>query len=218
MVLASAIAFTACDDEVSKPLVDIKFSPDNTTTTISSGRAKANALEFTSGYIKLSHIQFEAETSSGDSIEADIEQLIVIDFATGQTTPDLSSLVFPAGTYSEVEVELELIDENSAPSLVIEGTFTDRNDVAHPIRFEFGSGETFEVIRTGTVSFPPDSRVLAEVQFNPGQWFIDVTSADLEAAVKNTAGVIVISEISNTSIYGVVGDGLDLATNVEVSY
>ncbi len=145
-----------------------------------------------------------------------IEQVVDIDFATGATTPNLSSLELPVGTFVESRVELELLDENSTPSVVIEGTFEDSNSQSHPIRFEFNSGETFEVERAGTVTFDSGMNVIAEVTFDPIVWFAGVTTDMLEQADKNNDGVIVISETSNTGIFDMVADGLDLATEVEI--
>jgi hypothetical protein len=217
LLITGLLGLSACsEDEVSQSVVQIKFNTVNSASSIPSGRVAANSLTFTSGYIKLREIQFEAETDEADSIEVNIEQIVVIDFATGQTTPDLSGLTFPVGTYAEVEVELELQDENNVPSIVIEGTFIDRNDNSHPIRFEYNSGETFEVEKEGRITFAEGASVLAEVTFDPGVWFLDVSSARLEAATKDSEGVIVISSTSNPDIFETAADGLDLASEVEI--
>lgn len=217
MLLMGGLIASCSDDEISQPVVELKFNTNNSSTSIPTGRVQANALTFTSGFITLREIEFEAETDETDSIEVNIEQIVVIDFATGETTPDLSSFVFPAGVYEEIRVELELQDENDIPSVVIEGTFTDSNNDIHPIRFEFNSGETFEVEKEGRITFTEGAQVIAQVTFDPGVWFLGVTSADLEAATKNAEGVIVISETSNTEIFSIAADGLDLATEVEIN-
>ncbi len=207
------------EDEGTEPTgasVTLQFNPVNTASSVSAGRLEANTLAFTSGTIRLTQIQFEAETDS-DSIEVDIEQVVEIDFATGETTPNLDHLTFPAGTYNEVEVELELLDENSTPSIVIEGTYTDANDQTHPIRFEFNSGETFEVEKEGQIVIAEGTSVIAEIEFDPGVWFAGVTREELSQATKNNDGVIVISENSNAEIFDIVADGLDVATEVEIT-
>ena len=219
VMMMLAVGLASCDsgDDLTNATVNLSFSGNTSTITVPGGRAEANSLEFTSGTIRLRQIQFEAEAEGGDSIEVEIEQIIDIDFATGATTPDLSDLVFPIGTYDEMRLELELQDENRIPSVVIEGTFTDAEDQAHPIRFEFNSGETFEVEKEGRVVFEAGTQVLAEVTFDPGVWFAGVTMEELSAATKNNDGVIVISETSNAEIFDIVADGLDLATEVEIT-
>ncbi len=216
VALVFALASCGKDDEMSNATVNFGFVGNSSVTGVPAGRIEANTLEFTDGTIRLRSIQFEVETDDGDSIEAEIERIIEIDFATGETTPNLESLVFPIGTFQEVRVELEILDENDIPSVVINGTFTDANNQTHPIRFEFNSGETFEVEKEGNITIGEGAQVLAEVTFDPGVWFAGVSSEQLSAATK-TGGVIVISETSNSEIFDTVADGLDLATEIEIS-
>ena len=218
-VLGFVFGLAACDngDNVDSATVTMQFSGNSSQINVPNGRVEANTLQFTSGTIKLSRIEFEAETDEADSVEVEIEQVVEIDFATGATTPDLSELTFPIGTYAEVRVELEILDVNNDPSVVLEGTFVDANDQSHPIRFEFNSGETFEVEKEGTIVIEAGAQVLTEVTFDPAVWFAGVTREELSAATKNNEGVIVISETSNPEIFDIVADGLDLATEVEIT-
>ncbi|MDN3670793.1 hypothetical protein QWY93_15845 [Echinicola jeungdonensis] len=215
-----AFALVSCSDDkdgTNSPTVAFSFKTNTSSINVPAGRVQANTLEFTSGTIRLSRIEFEAETDEADSVEVEIERTIEIDFATGETSPNLDNLVFAMGTYTEARVELEILDENSNPSVVIEGTFTDAENETHPIRFEFNSGETFEVEKEGRIVFGEGASVLAEVTFDPGVWFAGVTREELSAATKNNDGVIVISETSNAEIFDIVVDGLDLATEVEIT-
>lgn len=214
------LVLSACSEDTettTQPTVEMRFKTISSASSVpSSERVAANSLQFTSGSITLTEIEFEAETAAGDSVEVNIQQNVVIDFATGATTPDLGNLSFPVGTYTEVRVELELLDESNVPSVIIEGTFVDSNDESHPIRFEFNSGETFEVEKEGNITFAAGASAIAEVTFDPLAWFAGVSGSMLEAATKNGAGVIVISETSNSDIFDIVADGLDLATEVEI--
>ncbi|MBO6586137.1 MAG: hypothetical protein JJ953_08550 [Gracilimonas sp.] len=216
VLLFSAACSTNNSDK--SPTIDINFTTNTSTSGLSKASTQnlANSLTFSTGTITLTQIQFEVESDENDSVEVNIEQIVEIDFATGETTPDLSSLELPVGTFVESRVELELLDENDNPSVVIEGTFEDSNGESHPIRFEFNSGETFEVEREGTVTFDSGMNVIAQVTFDPIVWFADVSVGMLEDATKNNAGVIVISETSNSDIFDTVADGLDLATEVEI--
>lgn len=219
LLLIGFLGLSACnDDEVTSPTVQFEFNTNNSTATIPGGRvATTNSLTFTSGSITLTEIEFEAEVDEVDSIEVNIEQVVVIDFATGETTPDLSTLTFPAGVYTEARVELELLDENNIPAVIIEGTFVDSQDQSHDIRFEFNSGETFEVEQEGNITFNEGASIIASVTFDPHAWFAGVTSAMLENATKDANNVIVISETSNVNIFELAADGLDLATEVEIT-
>lgn len=211
------VLLSSCGDDTSLPTVQFQFNTvKSATNTTGANRAMENTLAFTDGTITLRQIQFQVEAGT-DSIEANVEQTVVIDFATGATTPDLSSLAIPVGTYEAVEVELELLDENNQPSVVINGTFIDGNGTSHPIRFEFNSGETFEVEKEGVVSFLESESVVAQVTFDPGVWFSGVTSEHLLSANRNSSDIIVISSTQNTDIFEIVADGLDLATEIEIS-
>ena len=212
---------TACDksDETSNPTVSFNFNTVNTASSVPAARtASANTLAFTSGTITLSRIEFEADLANGDSIEARLDQTVVIDFATGETNPSLPNLVFPVGNFVESSVELELLDENNIPSVILEGTFVDGQGQSHPVRFEFNSGETFEVEKEGVYAFEAGKSIVAEVTFDPSVWFMGVSGEMLEAATKNGQGVIVISETSNPEIFDIAADGLDLATEIEITF
>ena len=230
LLLAGALAFgmTACSEEevdptnssidtqVQKAQVGLTF----TTVKVSAGtsaneRVMTNGLSFTSGFITIREVQFEAESNT-DSVEVNLEQITKIDFSTGATTPDISGLLIPAGTYNEVEVEIELQDEGDQPAVVLEGTFTDGEGKSHPVRFEFNSGETFEIEKEGVITFAADESVLAQITINPHHWFMEVEREQLSLATKNAQGVIVISETQNTSLFNIAADGLDLATEVEI--
>ena len=224
LLLAGALAFgmIACsEDEVTpnnnQAQVGLAFTTVKATAgTSANERVMTNGLSFSSGFITIREVQFEAEAST-DSVEVNLEQITRIDFATGATTPDISGLVIPAGTYNEVEVEIELQDEGDEPAVVLEGTFTDGEGVAHPVRFEFNSGETFEIEKEGVITFAANESALAQITINPHVWFQGVEREQLSLATKNEQGVIVISETQNAKIFETAADGLDLATEVEIS-
>lgn len=217
IVVALAFGMFACSDnnETNGARLNLEF---NTVTTVNgtSQRALTNGLVFTGGFITLSEIRFEAEADLDSlEIEFELEQQTVLDFATGTTNPDISGITIPAGTYEEVEIEIELFDEGDEPGVVLNGTFT-YNGESHPVRFEFNSGETFEVEKEGNVILSDGTNALAEITLDPHVWFAAVTAEQLAAAEKDANGVIVISESINENIFDLAADGLDLATDVEI--
>src|SRR6056297_859622 len=148
--IVTGFAFTSCEeDKQSDPQIDLKFNTVQTPITLNSdlkSSEQTKELSFSSGTITLREVQFEVETDE-DSVEVNfnLEAITEIDFATGETNPDISYAKIPAGTYNAMEVEIELQDEGDAPSVILNGTFVDVEGVSHDIRFEFNSGETFEV-------------------------------------------------------------------------
>jgi len=221
VLVMTSLTFTSCekDETSSEPKVGLKFNTVTTPFSVNGdlkSAQQAKELSFTSGFITLRELQFEVETEN-DSVEIDfeIEMNTKIDFATGETNPDISFAVIPAGTYNEMEVEIELQDEGDAPAMVLNGTYVDADGVSHDVRFEFNSGETFEVEKEGVITFSTSESALAQITFNPAVWFAEVTNEELAAATK-TDGVIVISETKNPEIFDIVADGLDLATEIEI--
>lgn len=62
-------------------------------------------------------LEFEAESENDLlEIEFELKQNTLIDFAFGITTPDISFITIPAGTYNEVEVEIELREDSEEPA------------------------------------------------------------------------------------------------------
>jgi len=220
-LVATGFAFTSCEeDKQSEPQIGLKFNTVQTPITLNSGLKSAQQtkeLSFNSGTITLREVQFEVETDE-DSVEVNfnLEAITEIDFATGETNPDISYAQIPAGTYNAMEVEIELQDEGDAPSVVLNGTFVDVEGVSHDLRFEFNSGETFEVEKEGTIKFDTNESALAQVTIDPAAWFAEVTAAQLSAATKNDNRVIVISSTQNPEIFDIAADGLDMATEIEI--
>lgn len=216
-LVVAGFSFTSCekDETQTEPRVGLKFN--TVTSSVSLKSTQVRQLTFTSGFITLREVQFQVETDN-DSVEINfnIELNTKIDFATGETDPDISYAVIPAGTYNEMEVEIELQDEGDSPAMVLNGTYVDAAGVSHDIRFEFNSGETFEVEKEGVITFATNESALAQITFDPTVWFAMVENEQLSNATKDNDGVIVISETQNANIFDVVADGLDLATEIEI--
>lgn len=190
------------------------FSTQMQSASFKKQLSSSGSFVFNDGFIILTALEYEAENGL-ESVEFELEQVVVIDFATGIPNPDIRAIEIPAGTYEEVSVELEIFDETEEPSVVLTGTYTSPDGTAHPVRFEFNSGETFEVEREGTIVFAEAQSAIAEITFDPSAWFSEVTD-ELMADATQSDGVIVISETQNSEIFDIVADGLDLATDLEI--
>ena len=223
LVLILVGGFSACSSEEStdQPTLAVNFntvtSPFTTqmqSSSFNKQSSSSGAFVFNDGFITLTAMEYEAENGL-ESVEFELEENVVIDYATGIPTPDIRAIEIPAGTYDEVSVELEIFDETDEPSVVLLGTYTSPAGTATPIRFEFNSGETFEVEREGTIVFTEGQSAIAEITFDPSAWFAGI-SDELMADATRSDGVIVISETQNSEIFDIVADGLDLATELEI--
>lgn len=220
-IFLAGISFTSCEkndpltEDTPAPNIGLKFNTVTSPVLLKSTQ-QTKQLSFNSGYIRLSELEFEAEKDDDlYEIEFEIEIDTKIDFATGTTNPDISFIEIPAGTYDEIEVEIELYDEDNSPAIVLYGTYLDAEGVSHDVRFEYSSDETFEVEKEGSITFSENESALAQITFDPTVWFAEVQDAHLSNATKNNEGVIVISESYNEDIYDMVEEGLELASEIE---
>lgn len=228
LVVFFIVGLSACssdnDSENNEPVLSIEFntvtSPFNTQAqaSVTDKQATNGSFAFDDGFITLIAMEYEAESENDlESVEFELEQIVVIDFATGIPTPDIRPIAIPAGTYEEVEIEVELFDETDEPSVVLNGAYTSPDGNVHPVRFEFNSGESFEVEREGTIVFAENQSAIAEITFDPSAWFAGVTDEHMSDASRDLDDVIVISETQNSDIFDIVADGLDLATDLEIT-
>lgn len=224
-VLGLGLASCSTESDVEQPKLSVNFTTTQAPLNLQSNLFKEDHFKQTStgsvafydGYITIRELEFEVETDNDStSVNFNLEQNVVIDFATGNTTPDIGYVNIPAGTFQEVEVEIELQDNTDTPAVVLHGFYTSPDGTQHPLTFEFNSGETFEVEREGVVTFSEAQSALAQVTFAPAQWFAGVNDEAFSAATPNAEGVIVISSTQNTGIFDTVADGLDLATEIEI--
>ncbi|MBZ9730792.1 hypothetical protein LB467_13940 [Salegentibacter sp. JZCK2] len=225
LAITLVVGLYACssDDSTKQPVLSINF---NTVTSPFEANAQASSFNkqtsggnfvFSDGFITISELEYEAETENDStSVEFELEGIVMIDFATGIPTPDIRAIAIPAGTYEEVEIEVELSDETDEPGVVLNGIYTSPDGTTHPVRFEFNSDEEFEVEREGTIVFTENQSAIAEITFDPSVWFAGVSDEHMESANKNMDGIIVISEEHNSDIFDIVADGLDLATDLEI--
>lgn len=179
--------------------------------------ATEGVLSFSDGQIILDELEFKGEGPDETvEIKFEVEESTVIDFATGASTPDISALSMPAGTYEEVKLELDLEEDTEQPSILLFGTYVSPEGVESPVRFEFEDDQEFEVKwEGGAVLFEEAQTAMALVTFDPTAWFSEVTNAQFADAVRDEEGVIVVSSSVNTEIYEVVAEGLELASEVK---
>jgi uncharacterized lipoprotein YbaY len=199
----------SCSKDDANSDVNVRLAVTTTSSsTATQSRLAANDLVFTSGTITIREVVFDGDNGSV-SVSRTHEQIADIDYATGTITPAVVVSV-PAGDYTSVNLGIELQDENSTPSVVIEGTYTHTNGDVIPIRFEFNSGEVFEANATSVV-LEEGTDVVGKITFDAISWFSTVTAAQLDNAVL-TNGTIIVSSTSNANIFTIVADRLDVDT------
>lgn len=227
ILTAFAMTIASCStDSVpgEQPQVGVSFNTVHSSTFDVQAKmsqikmATPGTFVFSSGHIAINRLEFEVEAENDSiEIEFELEQNTLIDFATGLSNPDINTVSIPAGVYEEVEIEIELNNNYDLPAVVMNGVYTAPDGAQHPVRFEFNSEETFEVEREGIITFTEDQRAITQITIDPTIWFAEVTDEMMANAVKDVDGIIVVSEEINSEIFDTVADGLDLASEVEVS-
>ncbi len=214
VTLVTSILFflVSCSDDDINPNATIKLEVATTSgsTSVQSKLVVTNGLEFTSGSITFTEIVFDGQNGTV-SVSRTHEQIATIDYATGIVTPEVIISV-PPGNYTNVNLGIELQDENDTPTVVIDGTYTNSNDLIIPIRFEFNSGEVFEA-NAASVVIEERADLIGKITFDAISWFSTITASQLDNATL-TDGVIVISGTSNAAIFDTVADRLDVDTEV----
>ncbi|MGM0409099.1 MAG: hypothetical protein ACQERU_14050 [Bacteroidota bacterium] len=218
LISIALIAFTSCEkDDLGDPVIQLEFKTVTSEFTLKNTSVAANNIKFDNGHIILESVEFELESDT-DSLEMEfeIDSYITVDFATGETNPDLSFVRLRQGTYTEMELEIELWDQTDQPAIVLTGSWEDEGGTLHPVRLEFDSGQSFSVEIEGDFVVDENTSMVAEVTLDPGIWFSGVANEAFSSATKNNDGVIVISSEENEEIYDTVEDMIDLVSEVEI--
>lgn len=176
---------------------------------IVSGSTTATLL-FNSGYVVVREVVFDGDRSSAMNVSITEEKISTINLTTGVANPPFV-MDIPSGTYTSINLGIEIQDESSRPSVVAEGVYTNEAGATTPVRFEFNSGEVFEADSNTPVTLTQNTPATAKITFDPHVWFSTITKNQLDNATR-TSGVIVISETRNVGLFNIVSDRLDDAT------
>mgnify|MGYP006286044661 FL=1 len=208
--------FIACEkDDIEKPTLKLEFNTVKSESNLKN--TAANSIEFTSGQIIFESIEFESE-SENDTIELEfeIESYITLDFATGETTPDLSPIEIFPGNYTEIELEFELWDQTEQASIDLSGTWTDTEGTPHPIRLTMPLGQTFSLEIEGEFIVDENTAMVAQITIDPSAWFMGEAGELLPSATTDNEGIIVVSPDQNYNIYDIVKDAIDRTSEIEI--
>lgn len=213
LTLFAGLFLMGCSEEnnvtLDKGRITLQVSTTSSSSSIVNGRVNnANKLSFTKGKIRFREVVFDGDLGTR-TISVTHEQIAFIDYATGNISPKVFIDVNP-GDYKNVNLGIEIQDEDSEPSIVIEGTYISSEEVSIPVRFEFNSGEVFEA-DAESVTITGGSNIVGKITFDALDWFSVVSVGSLDNATL-TDGVMIISETSNTDIFDKVADRLDVAT------
>ena len=187
--------------------VKYTFSVSNTTLT-----KALNSLTFTKATIRVIELVFDA-VGPDSSISVTEPLNSTIDLINDVATPPLPVIELGPGTYQSLNMGLEIRDEDENPGILLEGTFADNAGNSTPFIFDFNSGEVFES-DADLLEIPDGSLMEVKITFYPAEWFKPITAQDMLDAIKNDAGVVVISGASdiNAGLFELMAEALDSST------
>ena len=169
-----------------------------------------NSLTFTNATIRVVELVFDA-VGPDSSISITEPLTSTIDLINNVATPELPVVDLGPGTYTSLNMGLEIRDLDEDPGIVVEGSFNDTENNSTLFSFLFNSGEVFEtdaellVILEGSV-------MEAKITFYPAEWFRGITAQNMLDATKDDDGIVVISGASNTDLFEIMAAALDSST------
>lgn len=213
LMLIFSYLMVGCADNGTEPSASgttgVKYTFAVSNNTLSKG---LNTLSFTKAAIRVIELVFDAD--GPDSAISVTEPLTsVIDLINDVATPPLPVIELGPGIYRSLNMGLEIRDEDANPGIVLEGTFADNAGNITPFIFDFNSGEVFES-DADLLEIPDGTLMEAKITFYPAEWFKPITAQDMLDAIKNDAGVVVISGASdiNAGLFELMAAALDSST------
>ena len=174
-------------------------------TTGGTANRTNGTITWTSGFASATSIDFEAENNNSEFEYSSQVQKKIDLFASLST---IGNVNVPAGTYEEVEFDIELAPNGADAALELRGTYN-----GTPIVYRNNSAMEIEVERTNVV-IGQNNGYNAIINWDLSLMSQGVTSVALAAATI-TNGEIVISATSNTVLYNLLTANLLLMASVD---
>jgi hypothetical protein len=229
--LTALMLLTSCNTEDEVPSVGegegklgIAFVLKNNKMDTSNARVENSNMTIEEGFIQIKELELEVEGrnelgSFEKEFEIEFNDIKKISFNQFDKSIDFF-INIPEGEYKEIELELDLIDYKSQPSIYFEGTFTNDEGNSSPFQFEyFGDDIDFEVeIEADDDNYFRVDRInnpLALFELNAANWLRGVTTSEMNNAEK-TNGRILLTRNSNRDIYNKIKSNIEASSEIEV--
>lgn len=196
-------------------------------TSNPGARVQNSGLDITSGFLQVKKIELETEgVDANGEFEKELEfkfpEILKIDF--NELDPAVDFFInIPKGNYTEIEVEIDLIDNRNQPSIQVDGTYKRQNGSSVPFSLQvFGDDDEdldfeveLEAENDGLFFLDGVSNPLALLEINAKGWFSGISNLELDNA-ELTNGVLLISRSKNKSIYERVLDSIEESSEIEL--
>ncbi|MCH7612767.1 MAG: hypothetical protein IIB45_05345 [Candidatus Marinimicrobia bacterium] len=122
------LGLTGCDDEkdeiIEETGIKYTFSLSNSLPGLAP-RITQESITFTKAEIRVIELVFDAEGPNG-SISITEPLTSVIDVIANIATPELTVIELTPGTYTSINMGIELRDEDNTPSIDLKGIFSNK--------------------------------------------------------------------------------------------
>ncbi|MEJ7913823.1 MAG: hypothetical protein WKF70_11760, partial [Chitinophagaceae bacterium] len=208
-IISSALLFS-CSKEKEAPGVSYQMKTSSTSAPI-GGRVAGGGIQWTSGYVWASEIEFEAEN---DNVEVEYKTETRQKLDLFSPLSSLGMITIPAGIYEDIEYEVEIAPNGTESAMEVSGTFTDAAGVATPIKFQLNAALEIEA-EQANVTVTDGNNLTALTTLNLSVLTAGITETMLNDAIR-TNGTIEISSTSNASLHAMVVANLKGCSSVEV--
>ncbi|SHN07549.1 hypothetical protein SAMN04488057_10673 [Cyclobacterium lianum] len=230
-LLAGLGIMVGCQDEASmipgtgEGRMGLAFVLGSASSSQPNARSLNTDLEITEGFIQIRELELEMEgrDENGEfekEHEVEFDEILKVTFDQFDESRDFFFNI-PEGEYEEIELELDLIDYRSEPSIYLEGTYA--NNEGNPYQFVFeyyGDEIDFEVeieaendddyFRIDRVNNP-----LVLLELNSHLWFSNISKSEFEEA-ESEEGIIRISNNSNRAMFSKIVSRIEASSEIEV--
>jgi hypothetical protein len=209
-IVITGTFFTSCKKNSSAPAatsssqMTFGVRAESTMDTIPASTATIN---WTAGTANISGFKFEAK-KHGLAIEVVSRNMTNVDLFA--LNPSLVGITLDTGTYSEIEIMVELSRSSSTTDLplVLKGNFTNTGGTVVPVEFDFNDDAEIKAsAQNVVVNGTTDLTTIIAMHLN--KLLANVTATELNAATL-TNGTIIISRTSNNRIYDQIKADLSL--------
>ncbi|MEX2512040.1 MAG: hypothetical protein WD398_03975 [Cyclobacteriaceae bacterium] len=228
--LSVMVLMNACTPQEDVPgtgngTMGLSFKIQSSGATAANARVMGEHLLFTDGFIQIKELEMELEgiNENGEfnkEYEVEFDEIKKVNLDRFNDDADFF-INIPEGEYEEIEMEIDLIDYEEEPSILLNGIFTESTGKEIPFRFElFGDEIDFGVeINADDENYfvvDPINNPLVLFELVPERWFSSISMLELENAMRSDDGVIVFSEESNQSLFTKIGDKIKIDAEIEI--
>lgn len=209
-IISSALLFSCSKEKNEAPGVSYQMKTSSASAPI-GGRVAGGGIQWTSGHVWASEIEFEAEN---DNVEVEYKTEMNQKLDLFAPLSSLGMITIPAGVYEDIEYEVEVAPNGTEAAFQVAGTFTDAAGVATPIKFQLNSKLEIEA-KQANVAVTDGNNLTALTTLNLSVLTAGIAETMLNDA-ERTNGTIEISPVSNASLYAMIVANLKGCSSVEV--